>query len=144
MNHEHFQELISLHIDNELADTQSAELFAHLATCGTCRTFLRTTTGIRSQIVHENLADVPERLDRRVLGMEQGPSVKKPLDWIAPIWWTRISLPLPAAASLAFLILFCTLLISPLFMSPKNPQTASVDNLKSVPAEIRTQVEMYR
>jgi anti-sigma factor RsiW len=145
MAHTHFQELISLHVDNELSDTESAELFAHLATCDACRKFLRTTMSIRSQIANEELAEVPESLDRRVLGVRQPiPDLKVSREWLAPLWWTRISIPLPAAASLAFLILFCTLLISPIIFSQKATQETSTETTSRVPLEIQKQLQLYR
>ena len=144
MNHTHFQELISLHVDNEITDLESSELFGHLATCDGCRKFLRTTMNIRSHIVNEGLAEVPDMLDRRVLGKEQTQSMKQPLDWLAPVWWTRISIPLPAAASLAFLILFCSLLISPVIFSQRTPQAPASEIDSRVPPEIQKQLQMYR
>jgi anti-sigma factor RsiW len=145
MNHAHFQELISLHVDNEINDSESAELFGHLATCDTCRKFLRTTMSIRSHIAQEELAEVPDSLDKRVLGNEETESVKRPLDWLAPVWWTRISIPLPAAASLAFLILVGTLLVSPVLVSDQRPrQAAPQEEISKLPPEIQKQLQLYR
>ncbi len=145
MAHAHFQELISLHVDNELTDKQSAELFVHLGSCDICRKFLRTTLGVRSQIAHEELADVPDTLDRRVLGGEQTQSAKRPMDWLAPIWWTRISIPLPAAASLAFLILVGTLLFSPVIFSEQMPrQEVPQEVISKMPPEFQKPLQLYR
>jgi anti-sigma factor RsiW len=145
MNHTHFQELISLHVDNEINDTESAELFGHLATCDACRRFLTTTMSIRSQIAHEELAEIPETLDRRVLGEEQSQSAKRPLDWLAPMWWTRISIPVPAAASIAFLILVGTLLFSPAIFSDQKPhQEAAQEAITKLPPEIQKQLQLYQ
>jgi len=146
MTHTHFQELISGHVDNELSDAESAELFAHLASCDACRKFLRTTLSIRSQIANEKLAEVPDSLDSRVLGgsMPTQPA-KTPVEWLAPIWWTRISIPLPAAASLAFLILVGTLLFSPvIFPDQRPPQEVSQEVISKIPPEIQKQLQLYR
>jgi anti-sigma factor RsiW len=145
MNHLHFQELISLHVDNEISDSESAELFGHLATCDACRKFLRTTMNIRSHIAQQELAEVPDSLDRRVLGNEEAQSAKRPLDWLAPVWWTRISIPLPAAASLAFLILVGTLLVSPVIVSDQRArQAAPQEEISKLPMEIQKQLQLYR
>ncbi|HEY6951069.1 MAG TPA: zf-HC2 domain-containing protein [Bacteroidota bacterium] len=146
MNHTYFQELISLHIDNELTDAQSAELFAHLAECNPCRSFLKTTMIIRSHIAHNQLADVPQSLDRRVLGFREQilrPAARNAR--LAPLWWTRISIPLPAAASLAFLIVFCSLLFAPIVASEKdNSAKPPAEAITNIPPEIQKQLELYR
>ena len=128
MNHEHYQELISLHIDNELDDAGSAELYAHLATCDGCRKFMRTMMNVRSRIAGQELAEVSPALDRRVIGIvsESEPAEAK-RSWFAPLWWTRISIPLPAAASIAFLILVATLLVSPAVFSSPGPRSESAE-----------------
>jgi anti-sigma factor RsiW len=146
MTHMHFQELISLHVDNELTDTQSAELFAHLATCDGCRKFMRTTIRIRSHISGQELAEVSQVLDQRVLKNVTHKTIRETKrEWLAPFWWTRIIIPLPAAASLALLIIIGSLLVSPILVSQKSPQQRiSAEEIAKVPPEIRKQLDMYR
>jgi anti-sigma factor RsiW len=146
MTHLHFQELISLHVDNEITDTQSAELFAHLAACDGCRKFLRTIIRIRSHVASQELAEVSQTLDRRVLEfLNRTTAHETKREWIAPFWWTRIIIPLPAAASLALLIIIGSLLVSPILVSQKSPQQRiSAEEIAKVPPEIRKQLDMYR
>jgi anti-sigma factor RsiW len=146
MTHLHFQELISLHVDNEITDTQSAELFAHLAACDGCRKFLRTTIRVRSHIAGQELSEVSQTLDRRVLEIVNRKTTHETRrEWLAPFWWTRIIIPLPAAASLALLIIIGSLLVSPILVSQKSPQQRiSAEEIAKVPPEIRKQLDMYR
>ncbi len=146
MTHLHFQELISLHVDNEITDTQSVELFSHLAACDGCRKFLRTTIHVRSHIASQELAEVSQTLDRRVLDIVNRKTTREAKrEWLAPFWWTRIIIPLPAAASLALLIIIGSLLVSPILVSQRSPQQRiSAEEIAKVPPEIRKQLDMYR
>lgn len=146
MTHTQYQEFISEHVDNGLSDAESAELFAHLALCDACRKFLRTAMSIRSQIASQELAEVPDSLGRRVLGgVAPKERAKMSIDWLAPIWWTRISIPLPAAASLAFLILVGTLLFSPVIFPDQMPrQEVPQEVFSKMPPEIQKQLQLYR
>jgi hypothetical protein len=70
---------------------------------------------VRDHLFEQELASVPASLDRRLLGVEpsHAKSAKRSA-WYVPLWFTRISIPLPAAASIIFLIIFGSLLFSPL------------------------------
>lgn len=66
MNHEHYEELINLYIDNGLSDRDSVGLFAHLSACGPCRQLSATALRVRAHISREKLVEVPVSLDARV------------------------------------------------------------------------------
>lgn len=66
MNHEHYEELINLYIDNGLSDRDSVGLFAHLSACGPCRQLMATSLRVRAHVSREKLAEVPASLDARV------------------------------------------------------------------------------
>jgi anti-sigma factor RsiW len=124
MNHEPYQQRISLYVDNALNDKETAKLFAHLSRCAHCRAFMKLTVGVHAHIAEEELAEVPHALDRRVLtsvATASDRSERRP--WYAPIWFTRISIPLPAAASILFLIIVGSLLFSPILAQEPQQQT---------------------
>jgi anti-sigma factor RsiW len=134
MTHIEFQQSISLYIDNALNDKESSDLFAHLAECSECRTFMKISMRVRSQIANEELSDVPQTLDRRVLASVARENVAlKQRTWYSPVWFTRISIPLPAAASILFLIIVGSLLFYPL-LTPDQQQRVEV------PAELRSKI----
>jgi anti-sigma factor RsiW len=123
MNHEPYQQRISLYVDNALNDKDTAKLFAHLSRCADCREFMKLTGGVHAHIAEEELAAVPLSLDRRVLASAAASDRSERRPWYAPMWFTRISIPLPAAASILFLIVVGSLLFSPLLSQPPQRQT---------------------
>jgi anti-sigma factor RsiW len=134
MTHAEHEQLISLYIDKGFNDKESSELFAHLAECSECRTYLKISMRVRNQIAHEELVDVPRSLDRRVLAsVARENAAPKRQTWYSPVWFTRISIPLPAAASIVFLLIVGSLLFSPLLL-PEHRQRAEV------PAELMSKI----
>jgi len=147
MNHERYFQFINLYIDSQLGDRQSAELFAHLGTCEACREFMRMTMRVRSHIASQELAEVPLTLDRRVLASvrREAAAVREKKSWFAPIWFTRISIPLPAAASIIFLAIVGSLLFSPLLLHEEKPrQEVKVEQMMPIPPELQRQLQPYR
>jgi hypothetical protein len=139
MTHIHYQQHISLYVDNALNDKDTANLFAHLSRCADCRAFMKLTMGVHAHIAEEELADAPLSLDRRVLA-----SVAATLDrserrpWYAPMWFTRISIPLPAAASILFLIIVGSLLFSPILTQPpQQPPEIPSQLVSKIPASLQ-------
>ncbi len=115
MNHNDYQEQVSLYVDGVLGDKASASLFAHLADCEECRSLLKGSMRLREHVAAQGLETVPLSLDRRVLSSDLARGKEtRPSPWYAPVWFTRISVPLPAAASIVFLIIVGSLLFSPL------------------------------
>jgi hypothetical protein len=139
MTHEHYQQRISLFVDHSLSDAEAAKLFAHLSRCKECRGFLTVTLGLHAHIAGDHLEEVPQSLDRRVLA--DVATVARPKQanaWYAPVWFTRISIPLPAAASILFLIIVGSLLFSPILAQPPQHQTEIPPQLVSkIPASLQ-------
>lgn len=139
MNHETYQERISLYLDHALNDKESAKLFNHLARCRDCRTFMKLTSRVHVHVTEEKLAEVPASLDQRILASiaaASDRSEQKP--WYAPMWFTRISIPLPAAASILFLIIVGSLLFSPILTQEPQHQTEIPPSLMSrIPASLQ-------
>jgi anti-sigma factor RsiW len=134
MTHDECQQSISLYVDNALSDKESSGLFAHLAGCDECRTFMKISMRVRAQSVDEESAEVPRDLDRHVLSSVKGRSVdSNRRSWYSPVWFTRISIPLPAAASLLFLIIVGSLLVSPLL-------TQGSQAKPEIPAELLSRI----
>ena len=139
MNHQNYQERIGLYVDNALSDSESAKLFAHLSRCDDCRAFVKATMAVHAHIAEEELAEVSLSLDRRVLtsvATASDRSERRP--WYAPIWFTRISIPLPAAASILFLIMVGSLLVGPILAQSPQHQTEILEQLVSkLPASLQ-------
>ena len=146
MNHKPFQERISLYVDNALEDKESAKLFAHLSRCDDCREFMRMTLRVQTHIAEEELAEVPVSLDRRVLSDVPMKSTEaRRRTWFAPVWFTRISIPLPAAASILFLIIVGSLLFSPILTQEPQPRTEIPAPLVSkIPSSLQKQLELNK
>jgi anti-sigma factor RsiW len=139
MTHEHYQQRISLYVDNALNDKDTATLFAHLSRCAKCRGFMKLTVEIHAHVAEEELAEIPFSLDRRVLASVATASdqpERRP--WYAPMWFTRISIPLPAAASILFLIIVGSLLLSPILAQEPQHQTEIPPSLMSrIPSSLQ-------
>ena len=137
MNHEQFQELVNLYIDGELNDSMSAEMFAHLSACNDCRNLMYSSLRVRSYYQDMELQEVSSSLDRRVLSsVGTTPTKMARRNFLIPFWFTRISIPLPAAASIVFLILFGCFLLSPiLFEEPKSQIDKQAEIISKIPAE---------
>jgi anti-sigma factor RsiW len=146
MTHEHYQQNISLHIDNELNDKELAELFSHLAGCADCRMFLKATMHVHAAVVTEEPAEVPLSLNRRVLTSVMTKSVRaQRRAWYAPVWFTRISIPLPAAASILFLIIVGSLLFSPILsQEPPRQMEIPAPLLSRIPPSVQKQLELNK
>ena len=113
MNCEGYQEQISALIDEELSDEQSAEVFAHLGICPSCRTFLATTHSIRNAMAGETV-QVPSSLDARLRTIartdrwrELALSVRHGAAW----WKRRLDIPVPAFALLLIMLLTSVVMI---------------------------------
>jgi anti-sigma factor RsiW len=138
MNHELYQQHISLYVDNALNDKDTAKLFAHLSRCDNCRAFMRSALSVHAHIAEEKLAEVPLSLDRRVLASVAAADQAERRPWYAPMWFTRISIPLPAAASILFLIIVGSLLFSPILAQEPQHQTEIPASLISrIPASLQ-------
>ena len=139
MTHEPYQQHLSLYVDNALNDKDAAKLFAHLSRCADCRTFMKLTLGVHAHIAEEELAEVPLSLDRRVLASVAAASDQSERrQWYAPMWFTRISIPLPAAASILFLIIVGSLLLSPILAQEPQHQTEIPPSLMSrIPSSLQ-------
>jgi anti-sigma factor RsiW len=147
MNHDRYFEFINLYIDNHLGDRESAELFAHLGMCEACREFMRTTMQVRSHIASQELAEVPLTLDHRVLASvrREAAATRGKKRWFEPVWFTRISIPLPAAASIVFLLIIGSLLFSPMILQGEMPRPAArIEQTLPIPSELQKVLQLYK
>ena len=145
MNHDTHLERVSLYIDHALGVKESAELFAHLAGCDECRSFMKTIMHIHSEIRDEGLSDVSSSLDRRVLGERKDGHSETRRWWYPPVWFTRVSIPVPAAASILFLIIVGSLLAAPLLLSRPTVQSLPRDPLaSSIPSSVQNELKQLR
>jgi hypothetical protein len=146
MNHEHFQELVNLYLDAGLDDNASAELFAHLGACNECRILMRSSLQVRSYYQNTEMEEVSASLDRRVLATARNkPARTTQRNPLAPLWATRILIPLPAAASIAVLILIGSLLFSPLLIKGTKPKNdVQIEMISKLPLELQQQLRLFQ
>ena len=87
---------------------------------------MKITMSVHVHVADEELEEVPASLDRRVLSSVARESAEiEQSKWYSPVWVTRIVIPLPAAASILFLIIVGSLLFSPL-LSQQLPQRVEI------------------
>ncbi len=136
---EHYEELASLYVDNELDNQGEAELFAHLRDCGSCRGFLRSALQARTSLLHEYPPPVPDTLDRRMDRLVHGrPLAVHPVRWRAFVT-RRYLVPAPAAiAAVLFVLLsFGALFTTLRFRTAERPASASNYVLLMPEVEVR-------
>lgn len=138
MTCDHYQMQIGQLLDHELSEKESPDLFAHLSVCPACRDFFRVSLQVRAELMNAETMSAPDELDNRMraaglIPTEQSSSRK------ASIWDWRIVFPLPAAASIALLLIIGSLFIAPaLFRDPQPRQEFSPEVLQLIPVELRT------
>jgi|WetSurMetagenome_2_1015567.scaffolds.fasta_scaffold651575_2 predicted anti-sigma-YlaC factor YlaD len=100
---------LALWVDGEREAGDLAGLFAHLETCGGCRSFLEAQLAFRGAVQRdrERLAlEAAEALpDRAPTGVPAWPQRPEPRREPARAPWLAWALPLPAAAALAVVLL---------------------------------------
>ena len=146
MNHDSYQEQVSLYVDGVLGDKASASLFAHLADCEECRSLLKVSMRLREHVAEQELETTPSSLDQRILvSLPARRRTAKGPAWYAPVWFTRISVPLPAAASIVFLIIVGSLLFSPL-LSQGQVKEAEIPKpfVDKIPQELQKTLDYTR
>jgi|GEM_PF-3196229 len=112
MNHQKFENLVHAYLDGLLSDNKSTELFSHLADCEECRILFHTSHMLQKIALggkHTTLSS----LDRRVLGKQD--RVYHPTKPAVLLPWSsiRIGISLPAASSVAVLLIVLGLLVAP-------------------------------
>lgn len=123
MEHWRLQEQVSLLIDGLINDDDSIIVFAHLAECRECRNMMKVMKRVRSHWSEERLLRVPRSVEQRIatsISENRVASERKPLH--TTLWFSNVSIPLPAAASILLLIIFSSLLLSP-FVAGGQSQT---------------------
>jgi len=137
MNHEQFQKLVNEYIDEGIGDAASAEMFAHLGNCTECRNLMRSSLQVRSYYRQEDPEEVSASLDRRVFATVQGMTAQR--NRRIPLWATRILIPLPAAASIAILILVGGLVFWSLLFAGTAPRNDTMTS--QMPPEAKQQLQ---
>jgi hypothetical protein len=135
MNHEHYEQLVSQFMDKELDSRSEQELFLHLSTCEACRDFLRASWQLQ--------ADILQGKPRREIETESSPAVPARAR-VYPLWITRISIPLPAAASIIFLLIIGSLLFSPMILQGEVPRPETkLGQTLPIPPELQKALQLY-
>ena len=111
MKHEQFQELVSLFIDRELDAGREQELFRHLSGCEDCRTFLKASIRLQSDILDTKPSGAPSVAT--IQALESLPKGRM----LHGIWRKRV--PFPIAATFAVLALASSVALTSFWMRPK-------------------------
>ena len=108
------EEMLSLYVDGELPSAAQPALFAHLASCETCRQTLAATLEFRRFSRQETIT-VPPAVDEAIMKrLAQRKSTHDRTDRAAqrrPLWQARIPVSLRAAAALGLVAFFTGLLV---------------------------------
>ena len=137
MSNEHVEQSVSAFIDQELSDTESAEMFAHLSTCEACRMFLKRTLKLRSAISAAPSPAAPGAIGANISSAIR--PARRSAQSSYPIWRLNISIPLPAAASIAFLLIVGTLIVSPMVFVPQPRETQTAEQtISNFPEQFRS------
>ncbi|MEM1093514.1 MAG: zf-HC2 domain-containing protein [Bacteroidota bacterium] len=116
LTHDAYQAALDLYIDGELPFEQHADLFAHLATCQECQQVLDSVMRFRRYSRQERITVAPaidaEFFEKLAQAKQQQERVNRRQDR-EPLWSSRRSIPVGAAAMLGVL-LFVVGLINPL------------------------------
>lgn len=138
MTCEQYQMQIGQLLENELRGEESSTVFAHLGACSECRDFFHASLQVRAELMNAEPITAPDELDDRMRASGLIPA-EQPLSRKTSIWDMRIAFPLPAAASIALLLIIGSLFIAPaLFRDPQPKQEFPPDILQLVPMELRT------
>ncbi len=138
MTCDHYQMQIGQLLDHELSEKESPVLFAHLSVCPECRDFFRVSLQVRAELMNAEPITVPDELDDRMRAAGLIPA-ERPTSRKTSIWDLRIAFPLPAAASIALLLIIGSLFLAPLLLHDPTPrQEPPPDILQLVPAELRS------
>jgi anti-sigma factor RsiW len=106
------QLLISVYVDEALGEAESLELFSHLSGCPACRSFMRNTLDIRNAI---RVLPRPAHPSRgRILPF--GPAADRSRSFRS-VLSRRVAIPLPAAATIAAVLLAGMVGLASLWMS---------------------------
>jgi predicted anti-sigma-YlaC factor YlaD len=94
MTCQHYQQQSSALLDGELVSARSVDLFAHLAGCESCRTFLADLTALNRRVQAGLRAETfSPPLEARPFRFEQSLA--------RPVWLRHVSVRLPIAAAVA-------------------------------------------
>jgi len=138
MTCEQYQMQIGQLLDNELRGEESSTVFAHLGACFACRDFFHASLQVRAELMNAETVTAPDELDDRMRAAGLIPT-EQPFSRKTSIWDLRVAFPLPAAASIALLLIIGSLFVAPvLFHDPQPQQEFPPDVLQLVPVELRT------
>ena len=138
MTCEQYQMQICQLLENELRGEESSALFTHLSACSECRDFFRVSLQVRAELMSAEPITAPDELDDRMRAAGLIPT-ERPSSRKTSIWDLRIAFPLPAAASIALLLIIGSLFVAPaLFHDPQPRHEFPPDVLQLVPVEWRT------
>ncbi|GAB5519240.1 MAG: hypothetical protein RhofKO_14910 [Rhodothermales bacterium] len=116
LTHDAYQAALNLYIDGELPFDQHTDLFSHLATCQECQHVLDSTLRFRRYSRQERITVAPavdaEFFEKLAQAKQQQERVDRRHDR-EPLWSSRRSVPIGAAAMLGVL-LFMIGLVNPL------------------------------
>jgi len=109
---------ISMYVDDALDAHTQESMFAHLATCADCRSFMRRMLDLRARLAALPAPEVPQSLDRRVLHMKPKRGRGSLGERARMLWSHRLSVPLPSVALAAIALITVTIISISLLQRP--------------------------
>jgi anti-sigma factor RsiW len=108
-----FRQWISIYYDGEMDSHYKKEMENHIEGCADCAKQLAAYRNISNSLVPAE-DELPEEAQRRVLQKLETSGVysgygNRPV-WGPPIWKRRVSIPIPAAAAVVFMLIALALL----------------------------------
>lgn len=138
MTCEQYQMQIGQLLENELRGEESSTMFAHLGACSACRDFFHASLQVRAELMNAEPITAPDELDDRMRAAGLIPT-EQTTPRKTSIWDLRIAFPLPAAASIALLLILGSLFLAPALLHETEPQQSlPPDIIHLVPLELRT------
>jgi anti-sigma factor RsiW len=132
MKCDEYEEQVSALIDNELADQESEQLFAHLGECAMCRATVRSTLELRANLKEDVPLLAPKELDARLLTALPSRRQVEPDRVAIPgkIWQHTISMRIPVAMVATLVLILGSFILSSMWFESK--QATSVRTIQTV------------
>jgi len=119
------RQLLSIYFDREMDSPWKEKMESHIADCADCAEQLAAYKNISLSLApagDELLKEAQQRVLQKLETTGNYSSYANRPAWAAPIWKRRVSIPVPAAAAVVFMLIALALLLirSPGRMEPTN------------------------
>jgi anti-sigma factor RsiW len=135
---EEYELAVSRYVDGELESSLWTGLFSHMAKCERCARFLEQAISIRLELATEQQHQPAEEIIPLSMRASDEPAIRGVRRKILPaLMQRRLSIPVPVASAIGFLLVIGTLVFSSLALRMQEPQTVFVVTLPGIEVEAR-------